>query len=238
MTRLNLRTLTTALSLSLLTAACGTDPDRTPEAQAVADVVNHVFYHAKWKQVPTEPPHQAEAIVFQQSIFFADGSGALDREDGQAIDQLLKEAEPKPGTVISLSAGASDSLRYDQLTLQRLEATRLALADRGYEAVLGGAPDVPAPQVGSNEVRLSLTKWMPILPDCDLPQPLPPNRPDYDQRFGCFDTYNLGAMVAKPEDLVRGQTLEPGDGEAQARGIERYRLGEITPLIVEETSTQ
>jgi len=238
MTARKLNRLTTALSLALVTAACGTDPERTPETQAVADVINHVFYHAKWQQLPPTVENHAEAIVFQQGVFFNDRSGVLDREGRKAIDQLLNEADPDPGTVVSLTTGTGSSAGYDRVALQRLEAVRLALADRGYEAILGSAPSVPAPGIAGNEVRLSLTKFMPILPDCEQPQPMQPHRPDYAGAFGCTSAHNLGIMVANPEDLVRGQTLQPADGEATARSVERYRLGEITPLIVEETSTQ
>lgn len=238
MTALKLKRLTAALCLSLVTAACGTDPERSPEVRAVTDVVNHVFYHAKWQQIPASPENQAEAIVFQQGVFFNEGSGILDQEARRAIDELLSEAEPDPGTVVSLIAGAGSNTRYDRVTLQRLETVRLALADRGYEAILGNVPSVPAPAIERNEVRLSLTKFMPILPDCEQSQPLPPNVPDYDSAFGCATAHNLGVMVANPEDLVRVRTVEPADGEAAARSVERYRLGEITPLIVEDTSTQ
>ena len=85
---------------------------------------------------------------------------------------------------------------------------------------------------------MSLTKFMPILPDCDQPQPLSPDVPDFNQAFGCSNANNLGVMVANPRDLVEGRTLEPADGEANARSVQRYRLGEITPLVEEETSSQ
>lgn len=238
MTAPKLKTLTAALSITLLTAACGTDPDRSPETQAVADVINHVFYHAKWQQIPASPENQAEAIVFQQGVFFSDGSGVLDQEGRQAIRELLEEANPDPGTVVSLTAGTGNNTRYDQVSLQRLEAVRIALADQGYEAVLGRAPSVPAPGLEANEVRLSLTKFMPILPDCSQPQPLQPDVPDFSGAFGCSNANNLGVMVANPRDLVEGRTLEPADGEANARSVQRYRLGEITPLAEEETSSQ
>lgn len=233
-----LNRLTAALSLSLLTAACGTDPDRTPATQGVADVINHVFYHAKWQQIPASPENHADAIVFQQSLFFADNASVVDRDGRRAIDQLLSEAEPDPNTVVNLTAGTGNNATYDRITLQRLEAVRLALADLGYEAVLGNAPRVPAPGAAANEVRLSVTKFMPILPNCEQPQPEQPDVPDFNGAFGCANANNLGVMVANPQDLVRGETLEPADGEALARSVQRYRVGEITPLVEEETASE
>ncbi|WP_421935149.1 CpaD family pilus assembly lipoprotein [Pelagibius sp.] len=229
--------LTTALTLSLLAAGCAADPERSPDAQAVADVVNVVFHHGKWQQIPA-PENQADAILFQQSVFFSGTSAVLGEDGQQAVDALLLEAEPDPGTVVSLSAGDGDTPRYDRLTLQRLEAVRVALADRGYEAVLGDAPAVPAPGSQSNEVRMSLTKFMPILPDCDQAQPLEPARPAFDSAFGCSNAHNLGVMIANPADLERGRLLEPADGELAAGSVRRYRLREIEPLEEEETKSQ
>src|SRR3546814_3794633 len=39
--------LTAALSLALATAACAADPERSKEAQAIADTINVAFHHAK-----------------------------------------------------------------------------------------------------------------------------------------------------------------------------------------------
>ena len=155
-----------------------------------------------------------------------------------AIDRLIMEAAPDPGTTVVLTVGDGTATRYDRLSLQRLEGVRLALADRGYEAVLGQAPEVPAPPPGANEVRMSLTKFMPILPDCTQPQPVEPHPPAFDSAFGCSNAHNLGVMVANPADLERGRTLEPGDGEALSRSVQRYRVGEIEPLENEDTKSQ
>lgn len=238
MTGRKLSKLTAVLSLSLLGAGCAGDPERAPGAQAVADVVNHVFYYAKWQQLPATPENQAESILFQQSVYFGDGSAVLSRNEQLAIDALLKEADPDPGTIVSLNAGDSESPRYDRLTLQRLENVRMALADRGYQAVLGEAPRVPAPGAQSNEVRLSLVKYMAILPDCSQAQPLEPDLPSFDSAFGCSNASNLGVMVANPADLEQGRVLEPGDGEALSRSVRRYRIGDIEPLASEDTKSQ
>lgn len=238
MTVRKLRKLTAILSLTLLGAGCAGDPERTPDAQAVADVVNHVFYHAKWQQIPATPENQAESILFQQSVFFGDGSAVLSLGEQQAIDALLKEADPDPGTILTLNVGGNANAAYDRLTLQRLENVRMALADRGYQAVLGAAPRVPAPGMQGNEIRLSLLKYMAILPDCGQPQPLEPDLPAFNQAFGCSTASNLGVMVANPADLETGRTLEPGDGEGLSRSVQRYRIGDIEPLETEDTKSE
>jgi pilus assembly protein CpaD len=79
---------------------------------------------------------------------------------------------------------------------------------------------------------------MAVLPDCDQPQPLEPDPPHFESGFGCATTNNLGVMVANPADLERGRPLDPADAEAASLSIQRYRVGEIIPLITEDTQAQ
>src|SRR3546814_2660707 len=62
--------LTAALSLALATAACAADPERSKEAQAIADTINLAFHHPKRRQVPSTPENQAETVVFEQRVAF------------------------------------------------------------------------------------------------------------------------------------------------------------------------
>jgi pilus assembly protein CpaD len=77
-----------------------------------------------------------------------------------------------------------------------------------------------------------------------LPQECPghtvPTALDSEHRpvpvVGCSNAANLGMMVSNPSDLVRGRTLAPADGEGSVLAIQRYRSGQITPLVKEGTS--
>src|SRR3546814_8850837 len=73
--------LTAALSLALATAACAADPERSKEAQAIADTINVAFHHAKWRQVPATPENQAETVVFEQRVAFGPDTALLDRAE-------------------------------------------------------------------------------------------------------------------------------------------------------------
>ena len=235
----NLKTATALLSLGFALAGCAGDPDRSPEAQAVADTINVVFHHAKWKQVPASPENQAETITFEQRVILAGRSAQLDRGCMTAIDPLPQEAAPRSDSLINLSVtGTQNAGALDRLTLQRLEAVRLFLADRGYHSALATEETGRVAALDEGEIGLTVVKVMAVLPDCDQPQPLEPSRPDYVAGFGCATTSNLGVMVANPADLEHGRTLEPADAEAHSLGIQRYRVGEPTPLEEEDTKSQ
>src|SRR3546814_14313849 len=115
-------TLTALACLALAAAGCAADPERSEEAQAVADAVNVVFHHGKWRQIPATPENQAEAIVFEQRVAFGAGTALLDRAGTAAIDRLLKEADPPPGSLIRLSVPGSDggSAAFDRIDRKRV----------------------------------------------------------------------------------------------------------------------
>jgi pilus assembly protein CpaD len=236
----NKSALTALFCLTLATAGCAGDPDRDPGAQKVADAINTVFYNGKWQQVPATPENQAETIIFEQRVTFSDNAAVLDRTARRAINRLLEEAEPNPNSLIGLSVAGSNNgpATFDRLTLQRLEAVRLMLADLGYQSALANTAEARVAPLDDSEVGLTVTKVMAILPDCEQPQPLEPNTPDFTGGFGCSTAYNLGVMVADPADLERGRALEPADAERHSASVLRYRVGKEKPLQQEETSSQ
>lgn len=231
--------LTAFFCLTLATAGCAGDPDRAPEAQAVADTINVVFHHGKWRQVPATPENQAEVIVFEQRVSFAAETALLDRPARQAIDHLLAEADPAPGSLIRLSVAGSrnGTATFDRLTLQRLESVRGDLATRGYESALADSSVARVAALADHEIGLTVTRTMAVLPDCDQPQPLEPNRPGFDRGFGCSNAYNLGVMIADPADLERGRTLDPSDAERAGLTITRYRLDDPVLDTLKNEST-
>lgn len=225
--------------LALAVSGCAGDPKRDPNSQAVADAINTVFYRGKWQQVPATPENQAETIIFEQRVGFPQDSAVLDRSARRAIDRLLAEAAPAPGSLIDLSIarGRGGPATFDRLTLQRLEAVRQLLAGHGYESALATSAEARVSALSDDELGLTVTKVMAILPDCDQPQPLEPETPDFTATFGCSTAYNLGVMVADPADLERGRELDPADAERASAAIRRYRVGEEKPLQKEDTGS-
>ena len=232
--------LAALVGLALATAGCAGDPERSPDAQAVADVINTVFYNGKWQQIPATPENQVETIVFEQRVAFGTDTALLDRAGNVAIDRLLKEADPAPGSLIRLSvvADKNGTATFDRMTLQRLESVRIALSNRGYESALADNAVSRVAALQEGEVGLTVAKVMAVLPDCSQPQPLEPDPPVYERGFGCTNTYNLGVMVADPSDLAQGRPLDPADAERASGSVLRYRVGEEKPLAEEETKSQ
>lgn len=242
MLRITRTKLTAFFCLTLAASGCAGDPDRTPETQALADAVNVVFHHGKWRQIPASPENHAEVIVFEQRVGFAPETGLLDRGARRAIDRLLAEADPKPGSLIRLSVPASQqgTATFDRLTLQRLESVRSDLSSRGYESALADSAVARVGALGEHEIGLTVSRMMAVLPDCDQPQPLEPDPPSYNRGYGCANAYNLGAMIDDPADLERGRHLDPADAEKSSLSVLRYRIDEkeLDSLEEEDTKSQ
>lgn len=232
--------LTAFFCLTLAAGGCAGDPDRSPDAQAVADVVNHVFHHGKWRQVPATPENHAEMIVFEHRVGFAPETALLDRSARQAIDRLLAEADPEPGSLIRLSVPGSQqgTATFDRLTLQRLESVRSDLVSRGYETALADSAVARVGALAEHEIGLTFSRMMAVLPDCDQPQPLEPDPPSFNRGYGCSTAYNLGVMVADPADLARGRNLDPADAEKSSLSVLRYRLNEDDTKSLDEEDTK
>lgn len=228
------------LGLAGALAGCAGDPERTPENQKIADAINTVFYRGKWQQIPASPENQVETIIFEQRVSFAPGGVTLDRAALRAIDRLLEEAAPAPDSLVNLSVPESEGApaTFTRATLQRLEAVRQLLADRGVQSALATSAAGRVAALQGDEIGLTVRKVMAVLPDCDQPQPLEPEKPDFNGAFGCSNAYNLGVMVADPADLGRGRTLEPADAERSAVAVQRYRLYKEEPLAEEDTKSQ
>lgn len=232
--------LTAFLCLTLAAGGCAGDPDRAPEAQAVADTVNVIFHHGKWRPIPATPENHADVIVFEQRVGFAPETALLDRSARRAIDRLLAEADPKPGSLIRLSVPGSEqgTATFDRLTLQRLESVRRDLASRGYESALADSAVARVAALAEHEIGLTASHMMAVLPECDQPQPLEPSPPSFNRGFGCSNAYNLSVMIDDPADLERGRNLDPADAERSSISVMRYRLDEEAAEQLDQEDTK
>jgi pilus assembly protein CpaD len=109
-----------------------------------------------------------------------------------------------------------------------LTAIRGELAKRG--ASISGVVSNAASTLGSGMMRLRLTRSIAHVPDC----PVWSSRYTADpynstsSNYGCATNSNLAAMVANPNDLVRGQSAKDDNTQHGVRAITTYRKKELT----------
>lgn len=118
------------------------------------------------------------------------------------------EAERLNGWLHSLRAGYGDSIAIDDPSAiadtARAQIAQLISRDGMFlsdQAPVTGAPTVPG------TIRVVVTRSKASVPGC--PDFSRDNKPNFEghtsSNFGCAVNSNLASMVARPEDLVRGQ---------------------------------
>lgn len=161
------------------------------------------------------------------------GGEALAYDETSRLDAWFQSIELGYGDRVSID----DPNPYGGA--QRRDAVA-AIAGRYGILLANGAP-VTAGQVYAGTMRVVVSRMTASVPGC--PDWSAPSNPNFSNsttsNFGCGVNSNLAAMVANPEDLVRGQRGDPaGDPRTTTRAIQAYRDAEPTgtgPL--EEAST-
>lgn len=139
------------------------------------------------------------------------------------------EIQRLAGWLASLRLGYGDRVALDDPT----GANSAARADVGaaiarYGLFLGDAVPVSATQPNPGTVRVIVSRTTASVPSC------PNNRDTGNGNFnahtssnhGCAVNSNLAAMIAQPEDLVRGQTgSATSDPATGTRAIQQLRKG-------------
>lgn len=183
-----------------------------------------------WSKISERPETTAKRVFFSHDILFSPNGVMLNESEGRRLQIFVDTAAVSGADRVYLVSGSSAA---DQRRARNV-ADFLAANNITVLPSLGktGAHEPPK---GSLSVMIS--RYAVVLPRC----------PDWSgERFtynnvpasnwGCATAINLGRMVARPEDLVRGRNPGSFDGEYGARSINLYRKGQTKPLIVEGVS--
>ena len=99
-----------------------------------------------------------------------------------------------------------------------------AIAARYGLLIAPGAP-VTAGQVPAGAMRVVVSRTGAYVPNC--PNWDRPSQPEFEasttSNFGCATNGNLAAMIANPEDLLRGRTAGASDATSVAKAVATYR---------------
>jgi pilus assembly protein CpaD len=147
--------------------------------------------------------------------------------DAAAPDGALApgESDRLNGWFQGLGLGYGDAVYVDGAFADAARGQVAAVAAQYGMAVSEGAP-VTTGVVSPGNVRVVVSRRRAEVPHC--PNWSVPSQPNYDNRnmsnFGCGVNSNIAAMVANPEDLLRGRE---GDGtsnvNAATRAVQFYR---------------
>ncbi len=185
----------------------------------------------EWHPSESDKTGSVDVVKMDHEVRFAGDAATLSAEERSHLDRFVNSVDLGYGDIVTVAMMGDAAV-----TRRRARLVRAHLAARRISSQLvarqpgDGAEGTVAVSVARHVVT-------------------PPNCPDWTKNatqdifvspssnHGCASAQALSVMVANPGDLVRGHTAGPGDGEALALGIRRYREGEVTPLEVESITT-
>jgi pilus assembly protein CpaD len=218
-----------ALVPAVLSGCAGWDPEE------------RINTYGGWRQIGAWPAPRVEQVPVRHVVHFLPGADILTAADRVALASFLAANGIERGATVALSAvnpdpaagmRASNRMQAVSSTLNQMGIATVvqpATVDTGGSVVLGQADDVAVVAYTLAALPQECPGYTtPITLDNEhRPIPVP----------GCSNAANLGMMVANPGDLVQGRALAPADGEGSVLAIQRYRAGQITPLVKEGTSS-
>ncbi len=184
-----------------------------------------------WMPTEWDAPAEAEWVRLQHRVAFGSDSMELDRVERERLAAFLQQSGVTATDDVFLSAPRASDGSVDPTDLARLDAIRGELKVLGLKVSEGDDDKMVAP----NNIGIVIRRAVVMQPDCETEDPIIPGvRPEF--RVGCSTAYNLGAMVAYPEDLIEGRGLSPADGTKGATSIDRYRKDKVKDIDKERTS--
>ena len=145
------------------------------------------------------------------------GSG-LDSGEYRRVSEWFEALQLSYGDRISIDYGAANGNNELQQSVARLADT--------YGLRLAETAPLTAGDVSPGTARIIVTRSKASVPSC------PANHTETSSNFnagvssnyGCASHSNLAAMVADPEDLVRGQETAPMTGNGSNAAINKNRI--------------
>lgn len=137
------------------------------------------------------------------------------------------EAERLDGWLASLRLGYGDRVAIDAASSDVAAAKSAVRRQVGHYGVLlsDAAPVTPSP-VTPGTLRVVVTRMHASVPGCPDHSKIPTIdfENNTDSNFGCAVNSNIAAMVARPEDLVRGQSgSDVVDPAVATKAIQTFR---------------
>jgi pilus assembly protein CpaD len=179
--------------------------------------------HATWKQQEAFARPEVRRIDVQHVVPFASQAMDLSDVEREALAMFVRQNNLQPGSHVSVAAPTKTATQSAR-SRNRLASVRNELQRMGVSSSVVQAQSTNGQNTGDEVVVFAQTVAV-LPPDC--PGYNTPTELDFEWRpntkLGCANAINLGLMVANPNDLAQGRPVGPGDGEALALGVQRYR---------------
>lgn len=167
-----------------------------------------------------ESVHQPVVSRADYAFDVGTGSGGLERGEGQRLD----------GWLGSLKVGYGDRIAIDDPSRDPATRADVAAAAARFGLLVSDDAPVTAAPIAAGTARVVVSRARASVPGC--PDYSRMAQPDYEghtaSNYGCAVNSNFAAMIANPNDLVRGAGNDVYDPAIGTRAIDRFRKAEPT----------
>ncbi|MFO1190293.1 MAG: CpaD family pilus assembly lipoprotein [Alphaproteobacteria bacterium] len=176
---------------------------------------------------PAESPKavQVDTVRFAHDVAFEGTGASLTQASRAELAAFLRQNIVTGNDDIYIVAPVEGS--GASLAKRRAQSVEAALKSAGIASTLVPISDGP--------VTVAVIRYVITPPNCpDWSKPADRDHGNTPHsNFGCATAANLGAMVARPRDLVEGRDPGPYDARALVRGVDKYRDGQApkTPAL-------
>ena len=193
---------------------------------------------ARWSPAEAPKVNKVEFVALDHEVRFEPGRAVEVPGQGEALARFFRDVALRWGDQVTVDAGPlSGDAPHDALTDERLRATLALLRRLNVTAARARRPTIAA-ALARHSVVVTLGRYLVITPRC--PDRSKPEADDFantpPSNFGCANVTDLGLMVANPADLLQGAPAGPADADFLARGVERYRSGQIEKSLPSESA--
>ena len=186
---------------------------------------------------PTESPkkNRISWAEFHHPVKFAEASAALSQREIDTLTRFLARVGQGEGVTVTLATGAPE-----KSTVAKQRETNLSRYLRNGGVLIPSVQVQRSAPISANIVRVTVGRHIVKPPTCgDWSKPAVGDTNNrQSSNYGCATETNLGAMIANPSVLVRGEDIGPGDGEAVSRGVKQYRSGTVEKPAAVSTQEQ
>ncbi|WP_120496003.1 CpaD family pilus assembly lipoprotein [Kiloniella sp. EL199] len=198
-----------------------------PKEQTIS-AGNNFLNTGRWKPIRGSQRTQAFEYVATEGFYIPENQievSILEKE----LQDFIKNYNISTNDIILLDGirTAQGALTNDsQNAINRL---KFSLQDLGYKST------IPARQIailspGIHNSAVMIHRKIIVAPECEIKSHPRSTRPT-KRALGCAQEVNLANMVVSPTGLDGTAQMTSADSTASALGIDRYRKGEITPLL-------
>ncbi|WP_421780479.1 CpaD family pilus assembly lipoprotein [Kiloniella litopenaei] len=219
-----------ALSFSTFTLGCTSQEGfkTVPAKQQISQAAVNFMDLGRWRPISTSNRTRTHSYIATEGFYIpndATDSFILEKE----VQNFLQSYKVNTQDTIILDGLRDGSGTKTPTAINAINSLKFTLTELGYQSSIAKKP-IAIFIEGTHNAAILIHRKIIVPPECSVKKHPKGTRPA-KRTLGCAQEVNLANMVVSPDALDGTQPITSADSTAVSLGIERYRKGEITPLI-------